>query len=654
MAKKKVILNPILHSQMTKDDPFIQMLIREAAKRKNVVIDCFAGGGGTSKGFKDHPDYFVIACVNHWHKAILSHFANFPNCLHLEEDFRTANLDLIDYMIEEVRKINPFIKVHTWFSYECTNFSFAKGGLPRDADSRTLAEDGIRYIRTLNPDHIWIENVKEFMLWGPMIPKVQSVRNGKKHKVIVPKNSSEQEELKYYDLLIQNGHVLVCPLVKDKKTQTLEKWLIPDPHHKGEDYDKWVTETKALGYDYHYKHINCANVGCPTTRTRLFIQFPRVGDPVFWPKNSYDKRGANGLPKWKPVKDCLDLNDIGESALKSWVNKKGELKWRITSDKSVDRLIGGTIKHALNGDGTWLIKYYSAKNNTSINLGASISEPAPTIPARGGVALAHAQFLNQAFSGDPATKSTSIEDPSRTLTAKGGNLSITDVQFLNHVYGNGFSTPLEKPNPTARTKDCHNLITAQFINEEYSTSKTGKSIYDPAGSLLGKPKQKLIEVDRVWIEDSQYNNGGFDINGPARTITADRRHFYIISYQFNSKGRDIKQPAETLLASMDSKPPYLVVVETGEIAIEVYDTDPAHIRKLKSFMAYYGIVDIKMRMLKIVELKRITTLPDDYILIGSQEDQKKMIGNAVPSKAVYEMAAAYAEGWDDFYLQKAA
>lgn len=52
-------------------------------------------------------------------------------------------------------------------------------------------------------------------------------------------------------------------------------------------------------------------------------------------------------------------------------------------------------------------------------------------------------------------------------------------------------------------------------------------------------------------------------------------------------------------------------------------------RKVKEFMAAYGIIDIKMRMLKIVELKRIMGFPEDYTLIGTQAEQKKFIGNAV-------------------------
>ena len=46
-------------------------------------------------------------------------------------------------------------------------------------------------------------------------------------------------------------------------------------------------------------------------------------------------------------------------------------------------------------------------------------------------------------------------------------------------------------------------------------------------------------------------------------------------------------------------------------------------------MALYGIIDIKQRMLKIPELKKIIGFPENYVLIGTQADQKKFIGNAV-------------------------
>jgi DNA (cytosine-5)-methyltransferase 1 len=61
--------------------------------------------------------------------------------------------------------------------------------------------------------------------------------------------------------------------------------------------------------------------------------------------------------------------------------------------------------------------------------------------------------------------------------------------------------------------------------------------------------------------------------------------------------------------------------------------------KIKEFMALYGIVDILMRMLRIPELKKIMGFPEDYVLVGTQADQKKFIGNAVEvtvSKALCE------------------
>ena len=51
--------------------------------------------------------------------------------------------------------------------------------------------------------------------------------------------------------------------------------------------------------------------------------------------------------------------------------------------------------------------------------------------------------------------------------------------------------------------------------------------------------------------------------------------------------------------------------------------------KIKEFMALYCIIDIKMRMLRIDELSLIMGFPEDYVLVGTQSDKKKFIGNAV-------------------------
>ena len=67
----------------------------------------------------------------------------------------------------------------------------------------------------------------------------------------------------------------------------------------------------------------------------------------------------------------------------------------------------------------------------------------------------------------------------------------------------------------------------------------------------------------------------------------------------------------------------------GNVFIEVFEDDSPMTKNIKEFMAIYQIVDILMRMLKILELKLIMGFPEDYMLIGTQADQKKFIGNAV-------------------------
>ena len=150
-----------------------------------LYVDLFCGAGGTSTGVESaqvHNEKCakVIACVNHDANAIASHAENHPESLHFTEDIRTLELSPLVEYVTKMRKEYPFAKLVFWASLECTNFSKAKGGLARDADSRTLAEHLDRYIEALNPDSIQIENVEEFMSWGDLDEK------GKPIAIILP------------------------------------------------------------------------------------------------------------------------------------------------------------------------------------------------------------------------------------------------------------------------------------------------------------------------------------------------------------------------------------------------------------------------------------------------------------------------------------
>ncbi len=133
-----------------------------------LYIDLFCGAGGTTTGVElatvdQEKCGEVIACVNHDKNAIASHKANHPKALHFTEDIRTLELSPLVAHVDKMRIMYPDAYIVLWASLECTNFSKAKGGKPRDADSRTLAEHLFRYIEAIDPDFIQIENVEEFM-----------------------------------------------------------------------------------------------------------------------------------------------------------------------------------------------------------------------------------------------------------------------------------------------------------------------------------------------------------------------------------------------------------------------------------------------------------------------------------------------------------
>jgi len=138
---------------------------------KIFYIDLFSGAGGTTTGIylTGNPDIKVVACVNHDLNAIESHKSNHPDCIHFVEDIRDMKVvAALKKLSDQLRNDNPGCIIIIWASLECTNYSKAKGGLPRDADSRTLAEFMNDYVEQIKPEYLFIENVREFMSWGPL------------------------------------------------------------------------------------------------------------------------------------------------------------------------------------------------------------------------------------------------------------------------------------------------------------------------------------------------------------------------------------------------------------------------------------------------------------------------------------------------------
>lgn len=597
-----------------------------------LYIDLFCGAGGTSTGVESarvngEQCAKVIACVNHDENAIASHAANHPDALHFTEDIRTLELSPLVEHLTKCKAQYPDALVVLWASLECTNFSKAKGGQPRDADSRTLAEHLFRYIETIGPDYIQIENVEEFMSWGDMD------ENGK-----------------------------------------------PISMEKGKSYLRWIRNVKKYGFDFDHRILNAADYGAYTTRKRFFGIFARKGLPIVFPEPTHCKEGRQDmftkLEKWRPVKEVLDFSDEGTSIFRD----------KPLAEKTMERIYAGLIKFVAGGKEAFLIKYNSM-NKAGKYQAPGVDEPCPVVSTQNRLGVAQVCFLSKQFSGHPASKNLSVEEPAGAITCKdhhafisayygnGYNHSVTepvptvttkdrfsliesrfmcsynfkdagkDINqpcptiltkdrlslispfFMNQYSGGGQVSDLNNPCPAVTTTPKQNLITPRFIDQQYGQSKPA-SPERPLGCITANPKYNLVSC-KPWIMNTAFSNIGSSINDPAQTITANRKWHYLMNPQFNSAGGSVDNPCFTLIARMDKMPPYLVATESGQVAIEIYDTDSPMTCKIKEFMALYGIVDIKMRMLRIPELKRIMGFPEDYVLVGTQADQKKFIGNAV-------------------------
>ena len=267
---------------------------------KLMYVDLFCGAGGTSTGVETamcHGEKCarVVACVNHDPMAIASHSANHPETMHFTEDIRTLDLSPLIRHLDQCRKKYPGALVVLWASLECTNFSKAKGGQPRDGDSRTLAEHLFRYIDAINPSYIQIENVDEFMSWGD---------------------------------LDEHGH----PVSKDK----------------GRCYVKWCNEVIGRGYHYDFRLLNAADFGAYTSRKRFFGQFAANGLPINFPMQTFSKSGDDdggfGI-------EVYDTDSPMTCKIKEFMAAYGiiDIKMRMLNIQELKRIMGFPDDYILKG-----------------------------------------------------------------------------------------------------------------------------------------------------------------------------------------------------------------------------------------------------------------------------------------------------------------
>lgn len=561
-----------------------------------IVIDSFCGAGGVTEGFHRAEDENgnkickVIIGINHDEVAIKSHAVNHPDTIHFVEDFTTLDPNRLVSIVNLAQIRYPNAKILFWASAECTHHSKAKGGLPRDADSRSLPEHIERYVKVLNPDIIGVENVTEFVDWGPLDDFGKPV--------------------------------------KDKK---------------GVYYNQWRDTLMNLGYQYEWRKLNAADFAAYTSRIRYFGIFAKEAENIAFPAQTHSRNAKNGLLKWNAVKDVLNLDIEGESIF----NRKKALV-----DATLERIIAGVEKFVINHNEDIFVSRYNSGSPQHRN--SSLHSPCGVVTTNNRFALVKPKFISKAFSGRPQHKNqsinnpagsittidhhqlitayygngynSSIEEPLGTITTKDRFALITSKFIASSYSGGGQISDINTPSQSLLTIPKQNVVSVKFMDQQYGMSKPS-GINQPVGSLTTNPKFNLLSAH--WLMDTQFRNTGRSINEAGPTITANRKQFYLMNPQFSNKGSSINKPCFTLIARMDKMPPYLIQAKQGEISIRINENDTEVMKRLKNICNEHGIIDIMMRMLMIDELLRIQGFGDRYILKGTKAEMKKFIGNAV-------------------------
>ena len=226
-----------------------------------IWVDLFSGCGGMATGMCEALECAGIrhkgCAINHSPFAVATMRANHPDVTTLEMDLDVA----------VPSEVVPEWRIdHLHASPSCTHHSRAKGGRPRSNQLRSQPDIITRWIDEHFIPSISVENVPEFMDWGPLD------RNG-----------------------------------------------MPIERLKGECFRAWVRGLEARNYMVEWRIVNCADFGDATSRRRFFLKAVRRGcGKIRWPEPTHAEHPQTDLwgrtPKrWRGIRECLDLTDTGTS-----------------------------------------------------------------------------------------------------------------------------------------------------------------------------------------------------------------------------------------------------------------------------------------------------------------------------------------------------
>lgn len=573
--------------------------LRILLEPNELVIDNFAGGGGTSEGIERviaEIGRHVDIAINHDAEALALHKANHPHAHHFVEDI---------FKVDLVKACAGSPVGLSWYSPDCTFYSKARGGKPfrdRKVARRRRGLPGVilKHAAQLKAAGtpiriIAMENVEEFAQWGPL------GTDGKP-----------------------------CPL------------------RKGFNFRRWWRRLENLGYRMDAWPLKACDYGAPTTRTRLFVVARYDEHDIVKPEPTH---GPHTAQPYRTAAECIDW-DI---PCPSIFSRKKPL-----ADNTLRRIAEGIRRFVINNPRPFIVPIAHAGDHRVNSVDEPLRTV--TADRRGDFALVE-PFIAGVGGRRGQSPSISVTKPAPTCTAKADAAIVTPViARLGQQSGNGsYVNSPEDPLTTVTTKGEHLLI-APLLVPRYGEDphRNGGAGQAPRCRSIEQPLSTIVTTqngDTLAMAMLLKQNGvgkkmvvGQQLEEPVHTITTTDQKAVVTAFALKYKGTSkhgqaLDEPLHTVQAGG------LHYAEVRAFLIKYY-RDGGQWADLKAPMPTvrthdaiglvtihgeaYAIVDIGLRMLTPRELYRAQGFPEDYAIEISHEGkpltktaQVRMCGNSV-------------------------
>lgn len=453
-----------------------------------LVIDNFAGGGGASTGIEMALGRPVDIAINHDPEAIAMHEINHPHTKHYCESVWEV----------DPREITGGRPVDLcWFSPDCKHFSKAKGGKPVKKEIRGLAWVAIRYAATVRPRVIMLENVEEFVTWGPLA----------------------------------EGR--------------------PCPKNKGRTFKSFVNALRRHGYQVEWRELRANQFGAATIRKRLFLIARCDGLPIVWPEPTHLPIGSPEVKakQAKPQRLAADIIDWSLPCPSIFTRKKP------LAEATLRRIARGIQRYVIDAAEPFLVK---VNHGYDYFRGQPLDEPLQTITSKLGTGLVVptlAPFITE-HANASTQRNMPVEAPLRTICAqvKGGHFAVVAPTLVQLGYGERpgqapRAPGLGKPLGTVVAGGGKHGLVAAFLAKHYGGNYTGP------GAPLDAPAPTVTTVDHNALVTSHLvklrnNCIGQDVREPIHTLTTGGHmgevRAFLLKYYDTAVGQPLTEPLHTI------------------------------------------------------------------------------------------------------------